>query len=144
MEGYETIHIPFMICLLSNASFIRFQIDSRTLYPLFLIYSASSSTTTIACLSTILRTAISLSPMAPRHLDPASSASNINFMKVVPTFTITPEQRSLLLLSYVPFLVVPLIMCIDMAIRSAGLIARGIRAESQQEGRSGAIKSKIN
>lgn len=82
--------------------------------------------------------------MAPRHLDPASSASNINFMKVVPTFTITPEQRSLLLLSYVPFLVVPLIMCIDMAIRSAGLIARGIRAESQQEGRSGAIKSKIN
>lgn len=35
----------------------------------------------------------------------------------------------MLLGSYVPFLLVPLGMCFDMAIRVGGLMAKGIRAE---------------
>ncbi|THH08545.1 hypothetical protein EW145_g2648 [Phellinidium pouzarii] len=83
--------------------------DSRALYPLLLVYAASTTTTTLPCLTTVL-----FAPSAPT---------------TGPTLALTPEQRALLLASYYPFFVVPLVMCIDMAVRLGRLAARGAIAE---------------
>ncbi|KAI5123502.1 hypothetical protein M0805_006662 [Coniferiporia weirii] len=66
--------------------------NTRTLHVLLLIYAASTSTTVLPCLTTLL----------------APSASGAG---------LTPPQRALLLAAYVPFLLVPLIMGGDMALR---------------------------
>jgi len=61
---------------------------SQKYYPLLLAYSASSSTTTLPCLATVLSTS-----------------------------TLTATQRMILLSSYIPFFLVPFMMAIDMLTR---------------------------
>ncbi|KAH8116493.1 hypothetical protein DFH11DRAFT_1725267 [Phellopilus nigrolimitatus] len=104
--------------------------DSRTLYPLLLIYAASTATTTLPCLSTLLSTPLAA---APALLDPFGlSADKVHTPLAAGVFlTITSAQRTLLLASYVPFLLVPLLMCGDMAVRVAGLITRGLEVEQE-------------
>jgi hypothetical protein len=86
--------------------------DSRSIYPLLLIYAASTSTTTLACLSLILSTPLT---------SPSTLAEGV--------ISITGAQRSMLLSSYIPFFLVPLLMSFDMAGRVARLVRLGIKAE---------------
>ena len=78
---------------------------------MLLTYAASAVTTTLPSLTTILATAVT----AVASTDPAS-------------VSVTPEQRTMLLTSYVPFLVVPLLMTIDMGFRVLGLVMVGSAA----------------
>ncbi|KAJ3543229.1 hypothetical protein NM688_g5883 [Phlebia brevispora] len=86
--------------------------DSKKIYTLLLIYAASTATTTLACLAVLLATPLTAdASLAPK------------------TVSITPEQRLLLLSSYIPFFIIPLVMTIDMARRISGLISAGIHAQ---------------
>ncbi|EJD07293.1 uncharacterized protein FOMMEDRAFT_100463 [Fomitiporia mediterranea MF3/22] len=96
--------------------------DSFVTYPLFLIYSASATTSTLPCISTLLRTPISSTPVPPVLLDPSN-------------LTITPEQRINLLASYLPFFVIQLVMCVDMSLRVAGFVAMAERGMEQRAGK---------
>ncbi|KAI0333900.1 hypothetical protein GY45DRAFT_1271173 [Cubamyces sp. BRFM 1775] len=80
---------------------------SSSIYVLLLIYAASTTTTTLPCLAVILSTPISPTPL---------SAIGIS---------LTAEQSLLLLSSYIPFFLVPLVMTIDMAIRVQTLVSAG-------------------
>ena len=79
--------------------------DSKAIYPLLLVYGASTATTTLACIAVVLNTPLTTS---------ATIASK--------TVSITPSQRFLLLSSYIPFFLVPLMMTVDMAARVSRLI----------------------
>jgi len=85
--------------------------DSRGIYGLLVLYGASTCTTTFACIAAILDT-------------PTTSAVTIA-QKIV---SITPEQRAMLLFSYVPFCIIPLFLAVDMALRLQKLASVGIRA----------------
>lgn len=86
--------------------------DSRGIYPLLLVYAASTATTTLPCLALILST-------------PITSAYTVAQGVV----SITTDQRALLLSSYVPFFLIPLCMTVDMAFRVARLVNIGAKAE---------------
>ncbi|EPT01234.1 hypothetical protein FOMPIDRAFT_1161861 [Fomitopsis schrenkii] len=90
--------------------------DSRAIYVLLLTYAASAVTTTLPCLTTILATPVT----AVASTNPAS-------------ISITPDQRFSLLTSYVPFLVVPLLMTIDMGFRVLNLVKAGSAAAERQK-----------
>ncbi|KAF8500516.1 transmembrane protein 6/97 [Gautieria morchelliformis] len=79
--------------------------DSPAIYLLLLVYGASTATTTLPCLTTVL---------AVPTAEDARAA--------VTTVAVTDAQRLLLLSSYVPFLLVPLIMTLDMAWRVSKMI----------------------
>lgn len=79
--------------------------DSPSVYLLLLVYGASTATTTLPCLTTVLA--------VPTAADVASSLT---------TAAVTPSQRLMLLASYVPFLLVPLIMALDMAWRLSKML----------------------
>jgi len=80
--------------------------DNKKLYPLLLAYAASSATTTLACIATVLST-------------PETTASTL--AQNLPS--VTNEQRLMLLSSYIPFFLVPFIMAIDMTIRLTNIIS---------------------
>lgn len=91
--------------------------DSPKIYALLALYGASTCTTTLACLATVINT-------------PTTSAVTI-VQRVV---SITLEQRIMLLASYVPFFIIPLFIAVDMAFRLQKLASVGIRAlESSKE-----------
>ncbi|KAF9070014.1 transmembrane protein 6/97 [Rhodocollybia butyracea] len=73
--------------------------NSRSIYVLILAYGASTATTTLPCIFFVLR---------------ESAAGNI-----------TAAQLLILLSSYIPFFVIPLIMAIDMGFRIHNIIAAG-------------------
>jgi len=85
-------------------------LDSHGIYGLLVLYGASTCTTTLACVATVLNT-------------PTTSAATIA-QKVI---SITPEQRVMLLSSYIPFFLIPLYLAIDMALRLQKLASAGIR-----------------
>ncbi|KAI0832108.1 transmembrane protein 6/97 [Trametes gibbosa] len=86
---------------------------SRSIYVLLLIYAASTTTTTLPCLSVILSTPVSPTPLPISSVGGGTSGSV--------GLSLTAEQRLLLLSSYIPFFLVPLVMTIDMALRVQGL-----------------------
>jgi hypothetical protein len=86
---------------------------SRSIYILLLIYAASTATTTLPCLAIILQT-------------PLTSAETIAKGVV----SVTPEQRMLLLTSYLPYVCIPLLMVVDMAGRVMKLVTAGVGAEN--------------
>lgn len=91
--------------------------DSPGIYALLMLYGASACTATFACLAAITNI-------------PTTSATIIA-QKVV---SITPQQRVMLLSSYVPFFIIPLCLAVDMALRLQKLASVGIRAlESSKE-----------
>lgn len=96
--------------------------DSRSIYPLLLIYGASTATTTLACIATFLA-----SPTSPGAS--ASEALTLaNFSIPAPT---TEQIRTLLGL-YMPYLLVPLLMTIDMAQRIGKLMGRAASKEGKE------------
>ncbi|OSD08112.1 hypothetical protein PYCCODRAFT_1430294 [Trametes coccinea BRFM310] len=87
---------------------------SPSIYVLLLIYAASTTTTTLPCLAVILNTPVSSTPLTTSAVaTEAAKALNIS---------VTAEQRLLLLSSYIPFFLVPLVMTIDMAFRVQRLV----------------------
>lgn len=82
-------------------------IDIKRVYPLLLVYGASTTTTLLPCLSVLF------SP---------SSSSSLTFF-----------QTSLLLSSYIPFLSIPLTMAVDMALRWDNM--RGVMIKSTEQKR---------
>ncbi|KAI0729956.1 transmembrane protein 6/97 [Fomitopsis betulina] len=90
--------------------------DSRTIYVLLLTYAATAVTTTLPCLTTILATPVT----AVASTNPAS-------------VSVTSDQRFSLLTSYVPFLIVPLLMTVDMGFRVLGLVKAGSAAADRQK-----------
>ena len=85
---------------------------STSIYVLLLIYAASTATTTIPCLAVILSTPVSPTPLSG--------------------ISVTAEQRLLLLSSYIPFCLVPLVMTFDMASRVQKLIGAGGDAQKEK------------
>ncbi|KAF4570087.1 hypothetical protein EYR40_009073 [Pleurotus pulmonarius] len=81
--------------------------DSKSIYIWLLIYGASTATTTLPCLTTVIFTPL--------------SSSN----QPVGTVTISEEQRLLLLSSYLPYFLLPLYMTWDMASRINKQISAG-------------------
>lgn len=79
--------------------------DSASIYVVLLIYAASTSTTTLPCLTTVLA--------VPRTEDPTAAFK---------TVAVTDAQLIMLLSSYVPFLLIPLFMTLDMAWRISKMI----------------------
>lgn len=77
-----------------------------------LIYAASTTTTTLPCLAVVFATPLT----SPETL--AAKAISITY-----------EQRLLLLSSYIPFFLIPLVMTIDMAFRVGKLMETGMKAE---------------
>ncbi|CAK5267547.1 unnamed protein product [Mycena citricolor] len=83
--------------------------DSKNNCVLMLVYAASTTTTVWPCVTTILAT-------------PGPSAAAL----AAGVTTLTFEQRTMLLSSYVPFLLVPLVMTVDMALRLQRLSSEAI------------------
>ncbi|KAF8159552.1 hypothetical protein B0H34DRAFT_703921 [Crassisporium funariophilum] len=89
---------------------------SRTIYPLLTLYAASSATTTLACIAAVLSTP---------ETTPLLLAKNVA--------SVTATQRLLLLSSYVPFFLIPLMMAVDMSVRVGKLVKAGIRSEEEEK-----------
>ncbi len=100
---------------------VPFSTDSRSIYPLLLIYGASTATTTLACIATFLASPTSTGPSASEALTLA------NFSIPAPT----AEQIRTLLGLYLPYLLVPLLMTIDMAQRIGKLMGRAASKEGK-------------
>ena len=86
---------------------------SPSIYILLLVYAASTTMTMLPCLAIIFRT-------------PLTSAETIAKGVV----SVTPEQRMLLLTSYVPYVCIPLLMVVDMARRVVKLVTAGLGTEN--------------
>jgi EXPERA (EXPanded EBP superfamily) len=89
---------------------------SRTIYPLLALYASSTATTTLACVFQVLQTP---------ETTPETLAQNLP--------SITPDQRLMLLSSYIPFFLIPFIMAVDMGIRSYKLVKIAIKKEEKQD-----------
>ncbi|KAF9006043.1 hypothetical protein BDQ17DRAFT_1239476 [Cyathus striatus] len=89
---------------------------SRTIYVLLLAYGASTATTTLPCIVQLLTTPETTS---------ATIAKGI--------VSVTNEQRFILLSSYVPFFLIPLIMAVDMSLRITRLVKAGLEAENENK-----------
>ncbi|KZS94664.1 hypothetical protein SISNIDRAFT_409402 [Sistotremastrum niveocremeum HHB9708] len=87
--------------------------DDQKIYPLLLIYAASSTTTMIPCVWTVLA--------VPRGT------------KAVLGITLTSEQLTTLLTSYVPFLLVTATMTVDMAQRLARLVNQALALNNEKK-----------
>ncbi|KAF7369054.1 putative membrane protein [Mycena venus] len=85
--------------------------DSKKNYILMLVYGASTATTVWPCVWTILATP---------EPSPKALASGIA--------TLSPDQRIMLLGSYVPFFLLPLVMTVDMAFRLHKIVGDAISA----------------
>ncbi|KLO08682.1 hypothetical protein SCHPADRAFT_880215 [Schizopora paradoxa] len=91
--------------------------DSRSIYPLLLIYGASTATATLACIASFLA-----SPTSPSDAELLTVA---NFSIAAPT----ASQIRVLLGLYMPYLIVPLLMTIDMAQRIGKLMGRASKGD---------------
>ncbi|KAI0076612.1 hypothetical protein K474DRAFT_1691295 [Panus rudis PR-1116 ss-1] len=87
---------------------------SQKIYLLLLIYAASTTTTLLPCLAILLAT-------------PTTSPETVA-AKII---SVTAEQRLLLLSSYVPFLIIPLTMLVDMSSRVFRLMQAGLAAQAK-------------
>ncbi|KAG6374727.1 transmembrane protein 6/97 [Boletus reticuloceps] len=90
--------------------------NSRCIYVLILIYGASTATTTLPCLAVLFNT-------------PITSAETI----ATGVQSITMSQRYMLLSSYLPFFLVPMLMTIDMATRIAKLVQAGVAVTAERK-----------
>ena len=90
--------------------------DSPGIYALLVLYGASTATTTLACIAAIIDI-------------PTTSAATIA-QKVI---SLTSQQRVLLLVSYIPFCIIPLVIAVDMAFRLQKLAYAGVRAQESSK-----------
>ncbi|KAH8103834.1 transmembrane protein 6/97 [Cristinia sonorae] len=87
---------------------------SKSIYVLLLVYAASTTTTVIPCLAVLLNTPLASADTAAKGI-----------------IAVTASQRLLLLSSYVPFLLIPLLMTVDMAFRTLSLLRAGLAAQNK-------------
>lgn len=80
---------------------------------LLLVYACSTTTTTLPCLAVVLAT-------------PTTSADTL----AAKLISITSAQRWLLITSYLPFFLIPLVMAVDAALRLSKLVKAGIHAQA--------------
>jgi hypothetical protein len=92
--------------------------DCKRVYVLLLVYAASTSTTVLPCLTVLLSM-------------PATTAATI----AAKTASLTTAQRTLLLSSYVPFFLIPLMMTVDMAFRLHAFVRAGVNAQEAKKRR---------
>ncbi|KAJ2912635.1 hypothetical protein MD484_g7782, partial [Candolleomyces efflorescens] len=95
-------------------------LNAPKLYPLLVAYGASTAMTTLPCLAVLLTT-----PSVETAVSEGSKmvVRSLNHSGVWLKPGLTAAQRMLLLGSYVPFFVIPLVIAIDMAIRLRKLSA---------------------
>lgn len=86
---------------------------SKSIYVLLIIYGASTATTTLPCILYFLQ--------VPRLASGVLATPGVE--------SLTTEQLILLLSSYIPFFLIPLLMAVDMAYRVLGLVKTGVKAE---------------
>ncbi|CCM04167.1 uncharacterized protein FIBRA_06329 [Fibroporia radiculosa] len=86
--------------------------DSRSIYVLLLVYATSATITALPCVTVLLATPFT---------SPETIAANI--------VSITPAQRTMLLSSYIPFFLLPLLMVVDLSFRVLKLVNAGVAAE---------------
>ena len=91
---------------------LTFFSDSRLIYVLLVIYGASTSTTTLACLSVLMQTPTT---------SPSTIAANV--------VSVSSTQRMMLYSSYLPFFFLPLGMTVDMGLRIQSLVVSGLRTD---------------
>lgn len=65
-----------------------------------LVYGVSAATTTFACLATVLALPVHAPPLPP---------------PLIGSLALTPEQRTILLAVYTPYIIVPIFIACDMA-----------------------------
>ena len=95
---------------------------SRSIYSLLVLYGASSATTTLACLTSIIQMP------SVRYV----AGSNILALDN-PVGALTQEQRLILLSGYVPFFLVQLVMAVDMAMRVGKLVQKAVKVEEEDK-----------
>ena len=91
--------------------------DYKAVYPLLLIYAASSMTTQVPVFSYLL------------------SYNSLPAVKDTPALQLQPQQLMMLMSSYVPFFLAPLGMMVDMALRLAKAQRRADGVISSRKGR---------
>jgi len=101
---------------------VLFFSGSRSIYPLFVLYGASAATATLACLTTVIQ-------MPSVRYIPGSNIPALENS----VGALTQEQRFMLLSSYVPFFLLPLIMAVDMALRVGKLVQKALRVEEEDK-----------
>ena len=100
-----------------------FGLGSKRIYPLLLIYGASTATTVLPCLVTVL------SQSDPSTLTYAPSSSGLLHLG----FTATREQKLKLVGAYLPLMVVPFGMMVDMSFRLSALVEAGEGGRGAEE-----------
>lgn len=100
---------------------LYYHTNAATLYPLLVAYGASTAMTTLPCLAVLLTTP---------SVDAISKGSkmvvrSINDSGILLKPGLTSAQRALLLGSYVPFFLIPLLISIDMGNRLRKLSRAG-------------------
>jgi len=95
---------------------------SRSIYSLLTLYGASSATTTLACLTSIIQ-------MPSVRYVPGSNIPALDN----PVGALTQQQRLMLLSSYIPFFLVALIMAMDMAMRVNNLVQKAVKVEEENK-----------
>ena len=95
-------------------------VDSRSIQPLLLIYGTSAATSTLACIATFLSI-----PIDNSHHVGTSLAKGIPYPN--------SAMQTMLLAIYMPYLLVPLMMTIDMAQRIGKAMGRAERSEVKKE-----------
>jgi len=92
--------------------------DSKKIYIALLVYAASTAPAVLACVVVLFSTPLTT---------PETLAE-----KVV---SVTAEQKMMLLASYIPFLLIPVVMTIDMALRVHKLVQFGLQAQHAAKSR---------
>jgi len=92
---------------------------SKRVNLLLLIYGASTATTVLPCLATILA---------------LPTTSDLTIKAAI--YSLTDAQRTILLQSYIPFLVLPAMMMVDFGIRTLKLVSVAERALKKEEVKS--------
>ena len=95
---------------------------SRSIYSLLTLYGASSATTTLACLTSVIQ-------MPSVRYVPGSNIPALDN----PVGALTQQQRLMLLSSYIPFFLVALIMAVDMAMRVNKLVQKALKVEEENK-----------
>ena len=96
------------ICIFAAVHLLVAFEDNPRFYPWILVYAASTTTTLLPCLAILVNTPMGGSSIAGKQ---------INFAQLMNLYG-----------SYVPFLLIPLVMTIDMAWRCHKLITKGLNS----------------
>lgn len=92
--------------------------DSAAIYPLLLAYSSTAIVTAAAYMYGTI-----IAPSAnDTTLDPHSKF-----------YAMSDEGRWTILAPTIPFLVIPIIMWVDMMVRTGRLVLKGVQAEAQEQ-----------